>query len=168
MKNLLVAVDFSDVTDRVVSQAEQLARACGAKVWLLHCVHEDPVYATMGEVPVVLPSPDENLSLRFAGEHQRLLRIATAMRASGIEAETLFEWGVPTFEILAQAKEHNVDLIIMGSHGHGALYQLVFGSVAKSVMHETTIPVLVVPSEVQKAARVTTANKWEEPMATPY
>ncbi|WP_010584985.1 universal stress protein [Schlesneria paludicola] len=168
MKNLLVAVDFSDVTDRVVAQAEQLAHACGAKVWLLHCVHEDPVYATMGEVPVVLPSPDEDLSLRFAGEHQRLLKLATTLRSSGIDVATLFEWGVPTYEILSQAKEHSVDMIVMGSHGHGALYQLVFGSVAKSVMHETTIPILIVPSETHKATHAAAESKWEEPMATPY
>ena len=168
MKNMLVAVDYSDVTDRVVTQAKQLARACGAKIWLLHCVHEEPVYATMGEVPIVLPSSDEDLSQRFKDEHQKLSAIATTLRANGVEAEALFEWGVPTSEILLQAKRHNIDLIVMGSHGHGALYDLVFGSVTKAVLNETTIPLLIVPSDARKEPRPGVADKWEEPMATPY
>lgn len=172
MKNILVPVDFSDVTQRVVNSAEDLARAFGAKIWLLHCVHEEPVYASMGEMPVMLPSPNEELSVRFADEHRRLSQITASLRGHGIDVEMLFEWGVPTAEIMTCARRHQADLIVMGSHGHGAFYEMVFGSVTKTVLQHTTIPMLIVPSEPVKAtepiAQTVQVSQWEEPMATPY
>ena len=61
MKNLLVAIDFSDVTERVVSAAEELARAFGAKVWLLHVVAEVSAMASLGEVPFHWPAAEAEL-----------------------------------------------------------------------------------------------------------
>jgi len=168
MKNFLAPVDFSDLTDRVVAKATEMARACGAKVWLLHCVTQYPTVAAMGEVPMVLPVEESALPERFPVKHRQLTQLTKSLQNQGIDAEMLFVSGAVTTEILAAVDQHGIDLIIMGSHGHGALYDLVVGSVAKSVLYYTTTPTLIVPSEARKQKSATADVQWEEPMATPY
>ena len=72
MKNLLVAVDFSDVTDRVVATAEQMARAFGAKIWLTHVVAEASPMASLGEVPFQWPAIDAESPERFPEEQHQM------------------------------------------------------------------------------------------------
>ncbi len=168
MKNLLAPIDFSDVTDRVIDTAEQMARAFGAKLWLIHCVKEHPVFAPMEEVPLVLPDTDMAMSERHPEQYQELVTLTSALKAKGIDAEALFVVGIPADEILFVADQYQIDLILMGSHGHGALYEMVMGSVAQAVLHQTNRLTLIVPSEIRKGTTPVVADTWEEPMATPY
>lgn len=168
MKNLLVPIDFSDVTHHVVAAAEQMARAFGAKVWLMHCVGDYPVFAAIGEVPIVLPEQDVSLPGRFPDEYRQLSKLTSTLRDKGIDAESLFVAGLPTVEILTAAERLQVDLIIMGSHGHGALYELVVGTVTEGVLHRTGRPALIVPGEKYKETSPVTAHAWSEPVVTPH
>lgn len=174
MKNLLVPVDFSDVTDRVIANAEELACAFGAKIWMIHCVNEYPNYVSMGEMPLVVPAVDEPIPERFANENQKLEDFASRVRRKGIPVESLLVIGTAVDEILAAVTQYNIDLIIMGSHGHGSIYELMVGTVTKSVLNHATRPVLVVPSRVARDVKVTAAAvavpdtvTWEEPVAIP-
>jgi nucleotide-binding universal stress UspA family protein len=169
MKNLLVPVDFSDVTDRVVATAERLARATSAKIWLIHCVHEYPQFIGAGEVVPMIPiDPDVPLSERFPQQDHQLSTLAFSIRGKGIDAETLLILGSPADEIVSAAHDHDVEMIVMGSHGHGALYELMVGTATQAVLRHTTRPVLVVPSETYKELKTVPAEQWTEPMATPY
>ena len=67
------------------------------------------------------------------------------MRQAGLEATALLVQGPIVETILAEAKKMKVDLLIVGSHGFGALYDLVVGSSSRGVLKDTEIPVLVVP-----------------------
>lgn len=168
MKSLLAAVDFSDLTDRVIAKAAEMARACEAKLWLLHCVTQQPTVAAMGEVPMVLPVDDSALPDQFPAKYRHFSQLTNALQSQGVNASMLFVSGAVTTEILAAAEGNQVDMIIMGSHGHGALYDLVVGSVAKSVLYYTTTPTLIVPAEARKGQSSAAEMHWEEPMATPY
>jgi nucleotide-binding universal stress UspA family protein len=168
MKNLLVPVDFSDVTNRVIETAEEMARGFGARVWLMHCVNQFPSIAGMSEVPMSMPVTEAELPDHFSGEYRRLNELAGSLRSKGIDTEILFKSGSATIEILSAADQHHIDLIVIGSHGHGALYDLVVGSVTKSVLHRTHRPTLVVPSEARERVQAVASRQWEEPMATPY
>jgi len=53
-------------------------------------------------------------------------------------------------KILREAREQNAGLIVMGSHGHGALYELLIGSVTQGVMKSAQCPVVIVPSKAHK------------------
>ncbi len=162
MKNLLVPVDFSDVTNRVVASAEQMARAFGAKVWLMHCVGEYPAFAAMGEIPAFIPTPDAALPGTYPDQYRKLAELTSSLRDQGIDAELLFVGGMAVEQILAVAEEHQIDLIIMGSHGHGAWYELLVGTVTEGVLHRIGRPLLVVPSDTRrdkKAADVKPATK---------
>ena len=168
MKNILVPVDFSDVTDRVIDSAAELARVMNAKIWLLHCVHEYPQFVGSGEIVPVLPvDSDLPLSERFPQQDHQLTTLAFSLRGKGIEAETLLILGSPADEIVVAAHDHDADMIVMGSHGHGALYELMVGTATQAVLRHTTRPVLVVPSETYKELKTAPAQKMSEVMATP-
>ena len=166
MKNLLVAVDFSDVTDRVVATAEQMARAFGAKIWLTHVVAEVSPMASLGEVPFHWSAIDTKSPERFPEEQRRMNELLASLKGKGLNAESLLIRGSAVIEILAMAEQYEIDMILMGSHGHGAWYELVVGTVSEGVLHRAACPTLIVPSakpQIQKVAR-----HWEEPVATGY
>lgn len=147
MKNLLVPVDFSDSTAHVIAVTESMARAFQAKVWILHCVTDySNVGYFIGEMAMYVPNPEIPMSQQFPEEHRRLLNLNSSLVSSGIDAEPLLVTGAAVDAILEAAEHHMIDLIIIGSHGHGALYELVVGTVTKSVIQRSGRPTLVVPS----------------------
>lgn len=145
MKNILVAVDFSDLSQRVVDTAIEVALATGAKIWLLHCVEHPTFVFAATEAPVSFPVSNTHLPRDYPAEHRKLNALNIDLRQKGIESETLFVGGNAADEILEAAAHNMIDLIILGSHGHGALYDLIMGSVTKSVLYSTTIPTMIVP-----------------------
>ena len=75
---------------------------------------------------------------------QSVLDLAAAtLRAQGINTETIVEFGDPAESILKVAKQHEVDLIAMGTHGRSGLSRLLLGSVAEYVMRHSTVAVLL-------------------------
>lgn len=173
MKNILVPVDFSDVTERLVETAARMAQAFNAKIWLLHCIDQSPTIASMSEVPMVMPVSESELPEHFRGQFRELSKLADAIRGKGVDVEVQLRSGLATDEILTTVIRNNIDMIVVGSHGHGALYNLVVGSVTQSVLQSTNTPTLVIPCEVKKVkvverAGAVPATQWDEPMATPY
>ena len=166
MKNLLVAVDFSDVTDRVVATAEQMARVFGAKIWLTHVVAEVSPMVSLGEVPFQWPAVATESSERFPEEQRRMQTLLFGLKDKGLNAESLLIRGSAVIEILAMAEQYQIDMIVMGSHGHGAWYELVVGTVSEGVLHRAPCPTLIVPSAKLQKKKV--ERHWEEPVATPY
>jgi nucleotide-binding universal stress UspA family protein len=133
---LLVAVDHSEVSGRVLAAAKDLATLSKGKVWVLH-LREREVIARMGQVP--------SESDREA--HQAVDAGVDELRKAGIDAEgevreTVF--GHAAREIVADAKEHDAGVIIMGSRGRSDLAGTLLGSTAHKVIHLTDRPVLVI------------------------
>ena len=71
MKNLLVAIDFSDVTGRVITNAEEMGLALGAKVWLMHCVRESAGADSKPDGRVARSRP-MRLAERFPKQYERI------------------------------------------------------------------------------------------------
>jgi len=172
VKNILVPVDFSDVTERLVDTAAQMAQVYSAKVWLLHCVDQSPTIASMSEVPMIMPVTEAELPEHFGSQFRALSQLMGSLRGKGIDAEMVLKSGLATDEILSAVIRNNIDMIVIGSHGHGALYNLVVGSVTQTVLRNTDTPTLVIPCETKKVKIkekvATPVTQWEEPMATPY
>ena len=144
MKHLLVCVDFSPVTARVVREATRLAGALGARVTLLHVAAPEPDFVGYG------PGPDSvraNVARELRSEHTQLQALAEELRAAGVDATPLMIQGPSAEKILAQAERLQASYLVLGSHGHSALHDLVVGSVAHAVLKAARIPVLVVPEE---------------------
>ena len=147
MKNLLVPIDFSDATEHVLATAEEIARPFEARVWLIHCVRDYPVFAAMEEVPLTLPTPDMNLEVQFPQQHRHLLKLRDQLLKRGIPTSFLFAVGLPADEILYAVRPYRIDLIVMGSHGHGPFHELFVGSVTKEVIVRSIVPVLIAPAK---------------------
>ncbi len=79
-------------------------------------------------------------------EKSRLARWQTEIAQQGVKVTLDEPTGAVAEEILRQADAINADLIVMGTHGHGAMYNLLVGSATKGVLKHSTRPVLLVPS----------------------
>jgi len=153
---LLVGVDLSESTETLVQQAEKLATAVSAKVWLLHVAKPDsadfyiagyePYTSGLEEDPQSLR---DSLAKRFREEHRRIQEIADRLRKAGLDATALLVQGATVETILKEASKLEVNMIVVGSHGQGALYQFLVGSVSEGVLRKSTCPVVVVPTRVR-------------------
>ena len=158
MKCILVPIDFSDVTPPVIDLARQLARALGAEVHLLHVKEFTaampgtlgydltgmPELAPMSGVPGFESMPET--IPEDEGHTSKLAKWQAQIAQDGIKVSSHEPTGTVAEEILNQADELNADLIVMGTHGHGAMYNLLVGSATKGVLKHTTRSVLLVPA----------------------
>jgi nucleotide-binding universal stress UspA family protein len=142
MSNILVPIDFSDIAPQVVETAAALAEARGDEITLLHVALPDPAFVGFEAGPVVV---QEAVERDFKEDHEKLEKIRSELATRGLPAGYLHFEGSTAEVILREAKRIHANLIVMGSHGHGALYHLLVGSVTDAVLRKTTCPVLVVP-----------------------
>jgi nucleotide-binding universal stress UspA family protein len=133
---VLVAVDHSEVSERVLAAARDLALLSKGEVWVVH-LREREVIAQLGRVPSESESEAE-AAVTSALESLN----AAGIRAHGEVRDTLF--GHAAREIIEEARERGADVIVMGSRGRGDLAGLVLGSTAHKVIHLADRPVLVV------------------------
>jgi nucleotide-binding universal stress UspA family protein len=160
MKRILVPIDFSDVTPPVIDLARQLAKALGAEIHLVHVKELTaaaapgtlgyglagmPELAPMAGVPVPGFEPMPEAVSKDEGQKSKLAKWQEEITQGGVTVSLHEPTGAVTEEILNQADELNADLIVMGTHGHGAMYNLLVGSATKAVLKHTTCPVLLVP-----------------------
>ncbi len=135
-ERVLVAMDHSEVAQRALDAAKDLALLSKGEVWVLH-LREREVIAQMGDVP----------SESGADAKSPVSAAVEALTKAGVTAhgevrDTTF--GHAAREIMEDAKEHDVGVIVMGSRGRGDLTGLVLGSTAHKVIHLADRPVLVV------------------------
>jgi nucleotide-binding universal stress UspA family protein len=140
---ILACVDLSDSTEIVVKKTAELAKKLSGKVWLLHNALPEPDKLEFKADPI---AAREALAKRFRTEHRQIQQLAEGLRQAGIDSTALLVHG-PTVEIiLKEAADLDVDIIIVGSHGRGAMFQLLVGSVSEGVLHKSQRPVLVIPT----------------------
>ena len=133
---VLVAVDHSEVSERVLAAARDLALLSKGEVWVLH-LREREVVPRLGLVPVESDT-DAEAAVTSAVESLN----AAGVRAHGEVRDTVF--GHAAREIIEDARERGADVIVMGSRGRGDLAGLVLGSTAHKVIHLADRPVLVI------------------------
>ena len=135
-ERILVALDHSAVSDHVLAAAKELASMSKAKVWVLH-LREREVIAQLGDVP---SETEDEATQAVNGAVKELTGLG--VEAHGEVRDTTF--GHAAREIMADAKEHDVNVIVMGSRGRGDLAGAILGSTAHKVIHLADRPVLVV------------------------
>ncbi len=149
MKTILVAVDFSDATANIFDTVKTLAAAMGSRVVLLHVRQADPLteaQLTMSPGSFIPTPPTIVHAENVAKAQLHLDELKTRFTGLPFEVTTEQREGVPS-EIITQAcADVGAEMIIMGSHGHGAVYHLLVGSVTDGVLKNAKCPVLIVPS----------------------
>jgi nucleotide-binding universal stress UspA family protein len=135
-ERLLVAVDHSDSSERVLAAAKDLATLSKGEVWVIH-LREREVMPRTGLVPT--ESDDEAMAGVTAAVETLT---AAGVKAHGVVDDTVF--GHAARYIVDAAREHDAGVIVMGSRGRSDLAGIVLGSTAHKVIHLSDRPVLVV------------------------
>jgi nucleotide-binding universal stress UspA family protein len=137
LKRILVPHDFSETSEAAVQYGIALARTFGAQLYFLH-VGEKAQSDFETEFPLGLEGAIED------AVRERLLKIVTPHEQAELRPEFTLRPGNAASEIVSFAKEKNIDLIVMGTHGRGFVGHVVMGSVAEKVVRTAPCPVLSV------------------------
>ena len=144
MKNIVVAIDFSEITSAIITQAEILAQAFQSKLWLLHIAEPDPDFVGFKTGP---QSKRDHWAKEFRSEHQQIQDLAAGLRQKGFDAVALLLQGSTVETILAEAKKLGADIIIVGSHSRSGIEKLFMGSMSEGILRSAHCPVLVIPAD---------------------
>jgi nucleotide-binding universal stress UspA family protein len=137
LKRILVPIDFSETSEAALRYGVELARAFGSQIYLLN-VPEDKSEEADAVYPIGLFETMHNAA------HDRLGHLLTEREMRELRPECAMRLGKPCEEIVRHAAEHEIDLIVMGTHGREGIARAVLGSVAETVVRRAACPVLTV------------------------
>ena len=141
---ILVATDGSELSNKAVASAIDLAALCGAELIALKVVPRYPQSYFEGSIP--LSAEDvARVERQWADDGQSVVdAVKQAGEAKGVTVKPLLaKSDVVSDALIAAAKKHNVDLIVMASHGRKGVKRLLLGSETQQVLTHSEIPVLV-------------------------
>ena len=142
IKSVLVPTDFSDASETALTYGRGLAEAFGASLHLVHVMEDLLAHAWAAEVYVAaVPNLREEIERE---SQQRLSAMLPEADRERLRAEIALLSGNPFIEIIRYAKAHDIDLIVMGTHGRGPIAHMLLGSVAEKVVRKSPCPVLTV------------------------
>lgn len=145
MKTILVPLDLSPGSEGVCRAACRIVRRGGGRVVLLHVVNPPPVNLnSFGFATAQIRGMEAELSRRATRSLLALGR--KCERLAGGQVQVVQRTGDTVPTILAKAASLKADLIVLGSHGHTAAYDLLIGSTTQAVLRRSSRPVLVVPA----------------------
>jgi nucleotide-binding universal stress UspA family protein len=141
LKNILVATDFSEPSEVAMAYGRDLARSYNATLHVLHVI-EDVMMRYSPEVGFAIPdlqrdlekAAKRDLEASVTADDRNTLKVVEVVQTS---------FNVPA-GITEYAKTHAIDLIVVGTHGRGAVKQLLLGSAAERVVRSAPCPVLAV------------------------
>jgi nucleotide-binding universal stress UspA family protein len=142
VRRILVPIDFGETSEAALTYGMEMTRMFAAR---LHLLHVFEVSTSMQEYPVAPFVPGvgdshDQLTRLLSGADQRDLRPVCETRV-----------GAPANEILGYAQEHDIDLIVMGTHGREGFERMLLGSVAETVVRKAACPVLTVHNRTRQA-----------------
>ena len=152
IRSILLPTDFSDCANYALSYAASLARTFGASIICVHVI--EPMVPTVGYSGMTEPLPIADITdqLEYSAERE-LPKLAEREEVAGLKIEEMIVHGEAASEIVRVAKERNVDLIVVSSHGRTGLGRILFGSTAEAVVRHASCPVLVVkPSQADEGS----------------
>jgi nucleotide-binding universal stress UspA family protein len=144
VRDVLVAIDLSPASERVVEQAAIVARGLGGRMHLLHVAAEEPTLAGYDKESLGTFTRSDR-ARQLLDEHEGLRAQAARLEADGLEVLPLLEMGATVECILGVADRVDAAVIAVGTHGHGAMHHLLLGSVSETLLKQSRRPVLVVP-----------------------
>ncbi len=142
LQSILVPTDFSETSTVALTYARELAAKFEATLHLLHVV-QDPYTQPWGaeaygvSLPNLLQEIEQNAKVRLDAV------LPEAERAA-LTVEPVVKVGSPFVEIIRYAADREIDLIVLGTHGRGAVAHMFLGSVAEKVVRKAGCPVLTV------------------------
>ncbi len=144
INRLLVPIDFSEFSTQALRYGQELCETFGAELHLLHTLEVHVSNTPQFAFGLALPD-------RFQESTEQVIRRMNELAAGAwaenkkVVRETAH--GSPTVEIVNYAKVHDIDIIVIGTHGRTGLSHVLMGSVAEYVVRQAPCPVLVVRTE---------------------
>lgn len=135
-RRILVPLEHSATDACILDHVRMLARHCSASLVLIHVADG---WAARNIAHLQL-RPSEEMKV----DRDYIEKVAGELAAEGFSAEAILATGDPAREITAAAAREHCDLIAMGTHGHKFIGDVIHGSVASAVRHQTSVPVLLV------------------------
>lgn len=139
-KHILCPIDFSEFNESANEFASTIAQTEGADITYMHVTAPDVPYGSF---------EPENLARTKHRKQRELEKVSPT--TTGIDATHVVEFGSPSKRILEYAKENEIDLIVMSTHGRTGLRRLFMGSVTESVVNKSECPVLAIKSRTPVA-----------------
>ena len=146
-QRILVPLDGSELAERALPYAKELAQQLGASLTILRVVNSlelTSAQAFSGYLPAEVYDAAFEDARRAAREY--LETVAKGLAADGLAVDWVMRTGDPAGEVIEHEREGRADLVVMSTHGRSGLGRWVFGSVADRVLRGGTIPVLLVRS----------------------
>jgi nucleotide-binding universal stress UspA family protein len=142
IKKILIATDFSEASEAALQYAKLLAEAFKASLHVLHVLEDLAAHAWTTEVYVAaLPGVHEEMERQA---RERLGQALTPDETTRFHAVLALRAGSPFVEVVRYARDEAMDLIVLGTHGRGAIAHMLLGSVAERVVRKAHCPVVTV------------------------
>lgn len=138
---ILLPTDGSDAVAPAVETALDVARTYGATLHVLYVV--EPPASASGAIGGATSMDDVLEGIEQEGR-QAIEEVVDRTEAQGVETETAVQRGNPRDDILAYAENHEIDLIVIGTHGRTGVKRTLLGSVSETVVRHSDVPVLTV------------------------
>lgn len=142
MKSIILPLDFSDSTEKLLDYAINFAKDINGKIHLIHVSPSDLGFVISDMGYQYFPEVEEN-EVKY--ELKELNRLEQYIIAQDVEVDHILKQGIASEIILQWAEEKKADYIVMGSHGRSGIYDVFVGSLTKDLTKNSPIPVLVVP-----------------------
>ncbi len=142
LHSILVPTDFSKSSENALRYAVAFAEKFGAQLYLLHVVQDLTWF--IPEAILVAPAAIPPTEQFHTAALTALDRVIKGLNLPGIKTQAEVRQGIPFQGIIEFAREKNVDLIVMGTHGHTGLAHVFLGSTAEKVVRKGPCPVLTV------------------------
>ena len=140
-QRILVPLDGSFRAEQALPVAAHIARATGGALLLVQVV-SPPVDYSGGLAPVPLMN-EQVIESEIAAATDSLTAVAASRVLAGIPTSTEVQFGFPAQRLIAAAEAHGIDLVVLCSHGRTGFTRWALGSVAHTLVHQSTVPVLV-------------------------
>lgn len=145
-RKILVPLDGSDLADAILPHVQTIAQCHGAEIVLVH-VLVSPMYDLLLTGPKLAHVMRQNATAIHPSAKVHLERVAASLKESGLVVTVEIQEGLVVDTILDLARKHAVDLIAMSTHGQGGKTISLLGSVTYRLIHDSRLPVLLVPPE---------------------
>lgn len=148
MKHIVTALDFSDATAAVLSAAIGMAQSQNATLHILHVLEPEPSYTAYGMTPEEFPAIQVFQQESQKRAESKLNNAMATAQAALPDVRTELMIGSPLHAIIDYVGKISADLVVIGTHGHGAVAALLIGSVAEGLVRKAICPTLVIPCKV--------------------
>lgn len=142
MGSIIAAIDFSSITEALIDTVIEEAKAFQDDIYFIHVAEPDPDFVGFDVGPDVVR---DQIAMQYHREHSLLQELSARVKSAGCNTTALLLQGAIVDLLVKQVKTLEARMLIVGSHGHGRVHDLLLGSTTSGLIRHAKIPILIVP-----------------------